>query len=432
MPTLSGFDGRSLVPDVGARLGRGIQLGGELQRQKLLGQQAQQQQAAAEQAAAQEARRRQLLGLPPLGGQPVATPGFVPGQPVPQLGAQPPQQPPQLGPQTVQPQAQPQPPINLDQLAIEFPALAQQIANARKSQFDNISAREKQKVESVVIGAAQALASPSPLAFLKNRAQELADPTETNEVIAAFESGDVAGGTAMLKAMVSLGNQLGILKQPKTDVLSPEALAQKQAIAAAGGTRVSVGANGQPLSVDEQIELASRTKLAEKLAETRGKGIAAREAADIASGSEAARTIPNLQRSIDLLKEIPTGGFNAVELKAKQFLGVETADEAELVNAMSKQVIAQLKPVFGSQFTKAEGDWLKAIEASSGKSTEGNVRLMERGLVLAKKRANTGLKASIAAKDFRSAQEIQDFIDLDLTPDSDELTNKSDDELLRF
>ena len=41
---------------------------------------------------------------------------------------------------------------------------------------------------------------------------------------------------------------------------------------------------------------------------------------------------------------------------------------------------------------------------------------MERGLVLAKKRSEIGLKAAVAAKDFRTAQEIQDFLELDLTP----------------
>lgn len=181
-------------------------------------------------------------------------------------------------------------------------------------------------------------------------------------------------------------------------------------------TQINIGPDGEPLTLDEQIERTVETKKAAKLGEVRGKGIADREAEDIASGSEAARTIPNMRRSIELLGGIETGGIDAAILKGKQLFGIESANEAELVNAMSKQVIAQLKPVFGAQFTKAEGDWLKAIEAGPTKSTEGNLRLLERGIVLAKKRSEIGLEAAIQAKDFRSAQEIQDFLELDLTP----------------
>jgi len=197
------------------------------------------------------------------------------------------------------------------------------------------------------------------------------------------------------------------------------------------GTTVEVGLGGVPLTPEAQIELAAATKSAEKEAEVRAKSRSERESSDIESGSEAARVIPVFNRSLELLNEVKTGGIAGAALKAKQFLGVESASEGELINALNQQVLMQLKPIFGAQFTKAEGDWLKAIEASEGKSTEANRRLLERGLTLAKKRVEVGIKAATKAKDFRAAQEMQDFIDFDLGVADKNAKEKTDEELTK-
>lgn len=256
------------------------------------------------------------------------------------------------------------------------------------------------------------------------------DPSDTQGLLSKIDSGDIRGAFQDVSTVVEFAQAEGLLKTPATDkgtslVQNIEATGLKRGtpeferalrtLLSKPGQTINIGGDGG-LTPEQRIELAAKTKRAEKLAEVRATGVATRESTDIAAGSGASRAVPNLQRSLDLLGEIKTGGIDAVLLKAKQFIGVESANEAELVNAMSKNVIAQLKPVFGAQFTKAEGDWLKAIEAGTTKSTAGNIRLIERGLFLAKKRAATGLKAAISAKDFRSAQEIQDFLDTDLTP----------------
>jgi len=116
-----------------------------------------------------------------------------------------------------------------------------------------------------------------------------------------------------------------------------------------------------------------------------------------------------------LLKEIKTGGISGALLKAKTVLGIESADEGELINAMQKIVLQQIKPTFGAQVSVKEGIWLREIEAGPRKSTEANIRLFERGLVLLRKRAEIGLKAAIASKDFRTAQNITEALEIDLT-----------------
>jgi len=167
---------------------------------------------------------------------------------------------------------------------------------------------------------------------------------------------------------------------------------------------------GDELSAEEQIALAAQTKFAEEVAKKRAVGIAAKEAEDIVVGASAAEQMPLLLDSIGLLQTVSTGNVEGVALKAKQVLGIETADEAELINALEKGVISQLKSVFGSQFTAKEGQWLRDIEANIGKSTKGNIRLLERGLELARQRAKVGIEAANDAGDFRSRRQIEDVL----------------------
>ena len=174
------------------------------------------------------------------------------------------------------------------------------------------------------------------------------------------------------------------------------------------GTTVNIG--GENISVDDQIKIAVATKRAEEEAKAQGKNKAAFQKSDTESGMLAAQSIPSIQRSIELLDNIKTGGFDSVKLRAKQFLGLESADEAELFFNLRKSVLAQLKPTFGGSFTAEEGKLLSDIEASTDKSSAGNIRLLKRGLVLANKRAKIGIRAATEGRDTRSAEVIQGFI----------------------
>jgi hypothetical protein len=113
-----------------------------------------------------------------------------------------------------------------------------------------------------------------------------------------------------------------------------------------------------------------------KTQETRALEQEKRQQALLQAGIDAADASGNLMRSIELLDQVKTGGINRASLAAKRFFGVEGADEAELSANLGRAVLAQLKPIFGAQFTAAEGERLEKIEANFGKSTEGNKRLL--------------------------------------------------------
>jgi len=130
----------------------------------------------------------------------------------------------------------------------------------------------------------------------------------------------------------------------------------------------------------------------------------------IDSGIDVADSAANIIRSLDLLKTVKTGGYDNAALKAKQFFGIESGDEAELSANLGKNVLAQLKPIFGSAFTEKEGQRLETIEAGFGKSTAGNIRLLENALTIVDRAARRGIAAAEDQGDEFTANEIRNVL----------------------
>jgi hypothetical protein len=149
-----------------------------------------------------------------------------------------------------------------------------------------------------------------------------------------------------------------------------------------------------------------------------GKGNAERNQTFVNEGLSAADSLPVLNRAISLLDAVPTGGFDAAALQAKNFLGVTGADEAELSANMGKAVLSQLRATFGAAFTEREGSRLQEIEAGFGKSTEGNKRLLSQTKQIVERAARRGIEAAKKAGDDFSAAEIQRSMNMDLTPNA--------------
>jgi hypothetical protein len=124
-----------------------------------------------------------------------------------------------------------------------------------------------------------------------------------------------------------------------------------------------------------QADINAAGKLASE--KVRSEGITKRMNVRVEDGMAAAKIMPTIVRSIELLDSVKTGGFDNLALKAKQLFGVEGADEAELSQNLGKAVISQLRSVFGAAFTAKEGSELKEIEAGFGKSVEGNRRMLK-------------------------------------------------------
>ena len=136
----------------------------------------------------------------------------------------------------------------------------------------------------------------------------------------------------------------------------------------------------------------------------------------IDKGYSAAETTPILRRSLELMKGIKTGGFAGVKLKAKQYFGVQGADEAELSTNLARAAIAKLRQNLGAQFTERENKMLQRIEAGIGKSTQGNIRILEQSLTVANNSAKRAIRRARARGDKETVDEIEALMNESLAP----------------
>jgi hypothetical protein len=137
------------------------------------------------------------------------------------------------------------------------------------------------------------------------------------------------------------------------------------------------------------------------------KSIAQRNQGYIDSGVEAADSMSGIGDAISLLDLVKTGGYEAAALRAKQTLGIESADEGELSNALGLAVLSQLKPIFGSAFTDGEGKRLERLSAGFGKSPEANKRILKKQLKIAERSARRAIKAAQESGDTFTENEIK-------------------------
>lgn len=221
------------------------------------------------------------------------------------------------------------------------------------------------------------------------------------------------------------------LKELNTEQKSlvTEALAQD-------ATRKAEAAGLKKGAQEEAVVGAAAEKAKQK---ARGKGAEGRLQETIQFGLVTSKGIPILRRSLNLLNDIETGGFDNVSLKAKQIFGVEGADEAELSANLGKSVLSQLRGIFGAAFTAKEGQALKDIEAGFGKSTEGNKRLLQQAISVSEDAAKRAIKTARDSGDDATADQIQDFLDLELDPGKQksaeqvqDVTTLSDEQLLQM
>lgn len=156
----------------------------------------------------------------------------------------------------------------------------------------------------------------------------------------------------------------------------------------------------------------------------------------------AADVLPTINRGLELLNDVETGGFASLGLRAKQALGIENANEAELAQATRKAVLSQLRATFGAAFTENEGRRLEAIEASTDKSTAGNKRLLTQAQRILDRAVKRGARDARRRGDEQTALDIEEAAAFSLNPPDEgaegdvEINTKpaveqTDDELLK-
>jgi len=177
-------------------------------------------------------------------------------------------------------------------------------------------------------------------------------------------------------------------------------------------TQRRIGEAGGVAGARREVERETAAPIATEKA--RGRATETRQQGIINRGLDAADTVPILNRSIELLDAVKTGGFDAAALRAKQLFGIESADEAELSSNLGKTVLSQLRSTFGAAFTEREGARLARIEAAFGKSVAGNRRLLTQTKRIAERAADRAIRAAEKSGDTDTADEIRRALDFSL------------------
>lgn len=318
--------------------------------------------------------------------------------------------------------------------------LGQQQLQAGQLQQD--VATEEARINSVVNAAAELKTIPTTagkVQFLQNRIADLNNrgvmTDDSQEILGLYQTGREADAEAALDRTIQFGQQKGLLGptvaqkrlssragiksfQPVT-LINPttkeKILASPTVDPMTGET--DLAAFKVPPGFEVSTETADEKRAADVLAaglkkiqEAKGKGEEDRAQLNIDRGLEAADSFATVQRSIDLLDSVETGGFDAAQIRAKQLLGIESADEAELSNALGKSVLSQLKATFGAAFTVEEGARLERLEAGIGKSIEGNRRILEQSKKIILRAANRGLRAARKRGDLETVGDIEEAL----------------------
>lgn len=165
------------------------------------------------------------------------------------------------------------------------------------------------------------------------------------------------------------------------------------------------------LTADQRVTQKGSEAEAAASGTATGSATAGRVQDVIQRGVEAARAMPMMRRTKDLLEEVKTGGWEKPGLWIKQTLGIESADEGELSRALGVAVLSQLKETFGAQFTAEEGKRLEKLEAGLQKSAKANMRIINQLIKLNEKKVDQALKAARASNDDFTVSEIESYME---------------------
>lgn len=270
------------------------------------------------------------------------------------------------------------------QAMLELAAISERGANSKDpAAFFNIVAQSPR------IAALAEQAGISDLLTPDNLSIEGLDEDQVRQEFAGVAGSLRQLATGQLRSNVPAGIQ-EFNALARAGNLSPEDLER--------AARIDLGLDPRAgLSAEERIALddalggrVAEQGAREKRQETEAKEQAEREQGSVDDAFVAAQSLPTLNRTLDLLDRVSTGGFSPEIQAVAQRLGIQAADEGELQNLMGKAVLSQLRTTFGPQFTQREGQLLIDIEAGFGKNNATNMRLIRNAISLVKARIRRG------------------------------------------
>lgn len=194
---------------------------------------------------------------------------------------------------------------------------------------------------------------------------------------------------------------VGLTQSPTGQILLSETPVNGQFIS-------GIGETAQDQLTREIKEAEAKSKIAAAGAAQKVTQVGASERIEgaINDALDATESISDIGRSFELLQAVGTGKPQQTLLAAKQFFGIETADEGELKSLLGRAVISNLRSSFGGNPTEGERAALAEIETSFSQQGEVNIRLLNRALSKLERRIDRGISAAKKAEDGFSLERL--------------------------
>jgi len=147
---------------------------------------------------------------------------------------------------------------------------------------------------------------------------------------------------------------------------------------------------------DEKI-VTERSLNSVLAARKKGEAIAANEADMlnnyIDEGLNAVDALPNVQRGLELLKTVKTGGMTAKSKAVTDFFGTTSGDVAELNNILAEQVLAGLSAFTGA-ISEGEREFIAKMETNLSQGTAFNIRQLQKMEYFLNKKVKMAIEAA--------------------------------------
>ncbi len=379
-----------------------------------------QQQALLQQILGGQAPQAPAGGVPVLGAGIPTVPGVegISGQPTPVSG----------GP-IVPGGGQRQGPSPFGQLQVLNPKQAQSISLARKAAFDNQSAREQQRIGSIVQGAAELQGLPIDRQIVKleqrkQRLQAQGVPTnDTDEHLALLRAGRLDEANALTDQAVQLGGQLGILDLPKaaaaptakqeaeTAKLQAETAQIRQKIAA-GGPVSETDVKVLQKEREETVKINTK-RIGELEQASKGRQSSITKARQFRRAFETGQRVSGTTRTV-------AGFFPGVFTSQAQF-DEKLNSFAEVAARAKLKALGEIRP------TDADVEGMKRSLFGIGRDEATNIQLLS-DFIEEQENLDDELEDLRSAK---AAGKLDSFVGFDQRGSADPST-LSDDELLSF
>lgn len=273
------------------------------------------------------------------------------------------------------------------------------------------------------------------------------DMRDTQGLLDKIDAGDFSGALNDVSTVVDFAVRTGRLEAPAGAADKSAGTREFEALVKAGNlseeeiieaAKVNLGLSGRAsnrLSAVEQAEVALKVAQAKAgvkvkterslnaILADRKKGVtlagdeATRLSGFISEGIAALDSLPKLERGLELLKSVKTGGIAAKSKAVSDFFGTTSGDIGELNNILAQKVLDGLSAFTGA-ISEGERAFIEKMETGLRSGTAVNVRLLNQGKRLLERKITRARSAAVVAEDDFSLDLFDNPNRLSLSPQS--------------